>query len=86
MSNAEASTSRKEHKHKSKKDKAHKDKSKSKHKSSKSKGVPGGTKAQRSVDGPFELRNLRMRLAVPPKFSSDYLDGVRETLDGMLMR
>lgn len=58
----------------SKKDRSHKHKSKS---------LP---KAERGVDGPFELRTQRMKLSVPPKFSSNWIDGVREMLDSLLMR
>ncbi|KAL1407075.1 hypothetical protein Q8F55_006488 [Vanrija albida] len=80
--NAVASSSKhKDRKHKdksSKKSKEHKHKHHSKNK------LP---KAERSaVDGPFEHRVQRMRLSVPPKFSADWLEGVCETLDGMLMR
>lgn len=34
----------------------------------------------------FEHRESRMRLSVPPKFAADWLAGVRDVLDGMLMR
>lgn len=79
LNNAEASSSKhKERKSKSK-SKEHKHKSKSKErKSSKKVGA--------SVEGPFEHRVQRMRLSVPPKYAGNWLDGVRETLDGMLMR
>lgn len=36
--------------------------------------------------GPFELHTSRMRLSVPPKYSGDWMAGVRELLDGMVMR
>lgn len=79
--NAVASSSK--HKDRKHKDKSSKKSKEHKHKSHKNK-LP---KAERSaVDGPFEHRVQRMRLSVPPKFSADWLEGVCETLDGMLMR
>lgn len=80
LNNAEASSSKhKDRKHKSKsKEHKHKSKSGKEHKSSKVKTS--------GVEGPFEHRIQRMRLSVPPKYAANWLAGVRETLDGMLMR
>lgn len=36
--------------------------------------------------GPFEHRFSRLRLSVAPKFAADWLMGVREILDGLIMR
>ena len=41
---------------------------------------------KKEKSGPFEHRLSRMRLSVAPKYSADWLVGVREVLDGMLMR
>jgi hypothetical protein len=77
-------------KHKSKRDK--KDgKSKSKHSSKdkhKERKGKGGDKRGQGVgmDGPFEHRISTMRLSVAPRFAGDLVSGVKETLDGMLMR
>ena len=71
--NAIASSSRSEKKHKSKsKDKDRKDKGKNKDKSEKT--------------GPFEHRTSRLRLSIPPRYGADYLAGVKDILNGMLMR
>jgi len=71
--NAIASSSRSEKKHKSKsKDKDRKDKGKGKDKSEKT--------------GPFEHRTSRLRLSIPPRYGADYLAGVKDILNGMLMR
>jgi DNA-directed RNA polymerase I subunit RPA43 len=75
--NAVASSSSskpKSHKtHKSKpKDKDRKDKGKHKEKSEKT--------------GPFEHRTSRLRLSIPPRYGADYLAGVKDILNGMLMR
>lgn len=75
MSNAEASSSKHKDRRSKKKDK----KEKRKHK-------PEARDVAPKVEGPFEHRVQRMRLSVPPKFSADWMEGVRETLDGMLMR
>lgn len=75
MSNAEASSSKHKDRRSKKKDK----KEKRKHKHEARDVVP-------KVEGPFEHRVQRMRLAIPPKFSADWMEGVRESLDGMLMR
>lgn len=69
--NAEASSSK--HKKRSKEER----RSKKEHKTSVHKA---------KVEGPFEHRVQRMRLSVPPKYAADWLAGVNETLDGMLMR
>lgn len=72
--NAVASSStphKSQKKHKSK-DKERKDKGKSKDKSEKT--------------GPFEHRTSRLRLSIPPKYAGDYLAGVQDILNGMLMR
>lgn len=58
-------------KHKSK-DKDRKDKSKHKDKSEKT--------------GPFEHRTSRLRLSIPPRYGGDYLAGIKDILNGMLMR
>lgn len=79
MSNAEASSS----KHRDRKSKK-KDKKEAKHKH-KQQQVRERDVAPKA-EGPFEHRVQRMRLSVPPKFSADWMEGVRETLDGMLMR
>jgi hypothetical protein len=71
--NAVASSSRSEKKHKSKsKDEERKDKGKSKDKSEKT--------------GPFEHRTSRLRLSIPPRYGADYMAGVKDILNGMLMR
>jgi len=74
--NAVASSSsihKSDKKNKSKsKDKDRKDKSKSKDKSEKT--------------GPFEHRTSRLRLSIPPRYGADYLAGVKDILNGMLMR
>jgi len=71
--NAVASSSRSEKKHKSKsKDKERKDKGKSKDKSENT--------------GPFEHRTSRLRLSIPPRYGADYMAGVKDILNGMLMR
>ncbi|GMK56715.1 hypothetical protein CspeluHIS016_0305550 [Cutaneotrichosporon spelunceum] len=72
--NAEASSS----KHKSKRSKEER-----RSKKDKKAKVP---KAKAVVEGPFEHRVQRMRLSVPPKYAADWLAGVNEKLDGMLMR
>ncbi|KAL7418815.1 hypothetical protein Q5752_006499 [Cryptotrichosporon argae] len=82
MSNAVASSSR---------PKEHKSKHSSKHKDRDASGVGKKHKkrskpAAGSEGSPFELRVARMRLSVAPRFAGDWLAGVRETLDGMLMR
>lgn len=70
--NAEASSSK--HSKRDKKErKERKEKKRSKHASS-------------SAEGPFEHRLQRMRLSIPPKFSADWSEGVREVLNGMLMQ
>jgi DNA-directed RNA polymerase I subunit RPA43 len=71
-------------------------KTKSKHKSDKHKGhkrdkgaaVNGAVlkKSKTERGGPFEHRRMRMRLSLPPRFSGDYMIGVREQLDAMVMR
>nr|WRH23604.1 DNA-directed RNA polymerase I subunit [Naematelia aurantialba] len=69
-----------------------KDKHHSKHihsKSSKPKVRPDKVKDKskdKERSGPFEHHLSRMRLSVPPKYSGDWLTGVREVLDGMIMR
>jgi len=86
MANAEASSS----KHKEKRDKKDKKERKDKKdkKEHKHKHHHSSTKSATAsnVDGPFEHRVQRMRLSVPPKFAADWLEGVRETLNGMLMQ
>ncbi|WWC58225.1 uncharacterized protein I303_100763 [Kwoniella dejecticola CBS 10117] len=82
--NAQASSS----KHKSKKDKSHshkKDKS-HKHKENSSHHVTASSSSSKSDKSPFEHRLSSMRLSIPPKFSIDMMEGVREKLDGMIMR
>ncbi|KAE8543166.1 hypothetical protein D1P53_000653 [Cryptococcus gattii VGV] len=82
--NATASSS-KQKKNKSKdkhnKEKHHSDKSKSK-KDKKSKSE----KHEKGEKSPFEHREMRMRLSVPPKFAGDVMAGVRDQLDGMIMQ
>ncbi|KIR37292.1 DNA-directed RNA polymerase I subunit RPA43 [Cryptococcus deuterogattii 2001/935-1] len=63
------------------KEKHHSDKSKSK-KDKKSKGE----KHEKGEKSPFEHREMRMRLSVPPKFAGDVMAGVRDQLDGMIMQ
>ncbi|WVF66130.1 hypothetical protein IAT40_000869 [Kwoniella sp. CBS 6097] len=74
--NAQASSS----KHKSKKDKSHK---KDRTESHKEHYQHHSSKHDKS---PFEHRLSRMRISVPPKFAGDTMSGVREKLDGMIMR
>lgn len=81
LPNAEASSSK--HKHRSKDGKDKESKHKHKHKSDKK---SSNKKSSGTPEGPFELRVQRMRLSVPPKFSADWLEGVRENLNGMLMQ
>ena len=69
---ASSSRSEKKHKSKSKDNKDRKDKGKSKDKSEKT--------------GPFEHRTSRLRLSIPPRYGADYLAGVKDILNGMLMR
>jgi hypothetical protein len=82
--NAHASSSKDPHRQKHKKDKS-KSKSKSTPNPSSEKKRKSKTK-DKDTSGPFEHRLSWMRLSVPPKFASDWLAGVREILDGMLMR
>lgn len=63
----------------------HKQSSHSKHKSSKEKDDKKD-KSTKEKATPFEHRSCRMRLSVPPKYAADWLTGVREMLDAMLMR
>lgn len=35
---------------------------------------------------PWEHRKCKMRLSIPPKYAEDWLSGIRDVLDGMLMR
>ncbi|OCF36187.1 hypothetical protein I316_02060 [Kwoniella heveanensis BCC8398] len=81
--NAQASSSKQQ----SKKDKSHshshshkKDRTGSSHKEH---HHHGSSKHDKS---PFEHRLSRMRISVPPKFAGDTMSGVRENLDGMIMR
>lgn len=83
LNNAVASSSK--HKDRNGKSKSKRKEHKSKHKHSKS-SQPKVERANSQVEGPFEHRIQRMRLSVPPKYSADWLAGVKETLDGMLMR
>lgn len=69
---ASSSTHKSHKKHKSSKDKNRKDTGKSKEKSEKT--------------GPFEHRTSRLRLSIPPKYGGDYLAGIKDILNGMLMR
>lgn len=78
-SNAVASSSthqKPQKKHKSSKDKDRKDKSKDK----------GKHREKSEKTGPFEHRTSRLRLSIPPKYGGDYLAGVKDILNGMLMR
>ncbi|WVQ80314.1 hypothetical protein IAT38_002419 [Cryptococcus sp. DSM 104549] len=43
-------------------------------------------KESKGDKSPFEHRVSRMRMSVPPKFAADVMMGVREKLDGMIMR
>lgn len=69
---ASSSTHHKSHKKHKSKDKDRKDKGKHKEKSEKT--------------GPFEHRTSRLRLSIPPKYGGDYLAGIKDILNGMLMR
>lgn len=87
--NAVASSSKLPKTKKSKSGKHDKPNGSSSHKHAKgANGVKeGGSKKSKSErTGPFEHRRMRMRLSVPPRFSGDYMVGVREQLDGMVMR
>ncbi|WVQ93758.1 hypothetical protein IAU59_000835 [Kwoniella sp. CBS 9459] len=78
--NAQASSS----KHKSKKDKSHshkKDKA-----TSQKESHHHHSSSSKHDKSPFEHRLSRMRISVPPKFAGDTMTGVREKLDGMIMR
>ena len=80
MPNAHASSSKDASKSKSHKEhREHKEKSKHKHHDK-------DKKSEKSKSAPFEHRLSRMRLSVPPKYAGDWLAGVREVLNEMLMR
>ncbi|WWD22458.1 hypothetical protein CI109_106949 [Kwoniella shandongensis] len=90
LPNANAQASSSKHKSKSK----HHDsgtKSSSKH-HNKSNGETTKSKSSssssssKSDKSPFEHRLSRMRLSIAPKFGADVMSGVREKLDGMIMR
>lgn len=72
--NAVASSSTHHKSHKKHKDKKEKSKDKGKHRD----------KSEKT--GPFEHRTSKLRLSIPPKYAGDYLTGVKEILNGMLMR
>lgn len=72
--NAVASSSTHHKSSKKHKDRKEKTKDKSKHKD----------KSEKT--GPFEHRTSRLRLSIPPKYGGDYLAGVKDILNGMLMR
>ncbi|TYJ56729.1 hypothetical protein B9479_002499 [Cryptococcus floricola] len=84
MSHPNATASSSKHK----KDKSHK---KDKHRDSKDKKDKKHKHKEVKKEGkhdksPFEHRISRMRISVPPKFAGDVMMGVREQLDGMVMR
>ncbi|WVR03528.1 hypothetical protein IAU60_000520 [Kwoniella sp. DSM 27419] len=58
--------------------------SSSKHKTKKDKSKHSSS--SKSDKSPFEHRLSRMRMSIPPKFAADAMIGVREKLDGMIMR
>ncbi len=77
------------HHHRSKSSSKHRDldKAKSSKPKKKSKEKRHGDQREKGEKSrPFEHRLSSMRLSVAPKFSADWLIGVREALDGMLMR
>ena len=96
--NAVASSSKPHKEKKSKKDKSHKHKTttngvsevdlnqnpsakKSKH------GTHAhGHKSKHGSKGPFQHQRSEMRLSLAPKYSGDQLVGVRDALDGLVMR
>ena len=87
QSNAIASSSKPHHHPSSHHHKIKSFKSKHKDKTKRDKRKDGKQeKETEGRTGPFEHRLSRMRLSVAPKFSADWLIGVREQLDGMLMR
>ncbi|KAK1926056.1 hypothetical protein DB88DRAFT_480527 [Papiliotrema laurentii] len=88
--NAHASSSRDPTKHKKKSKSKDKDGHKHKHKhrdhDKSSRDKSSSSSSSSSKSSPFEHRTTRMRLSIPPKYALDWLSGVREVLDGMLMR
>jgi hypothetical protein len=84
MANAVASSSRPHKEKRDKKDK--KERKEKKDKKDRSSKHSSKSSSRTAIDGPFEHRVQRMRLSVPPKFSADWLVGVREVLNGMLMQ
>jgi N-methylhydantoinase A/oxoprolinase/acetone carboxylase beta subunit len=83
MANAEASSSTH---HKEKRDKKERKAERKEKKDKKDKKERKALMGGAGVEGPFEHRVQRMRLSVPPKFAADWLEGVRETLNVMLMQ
>lgn len=43
-------------------------------------------KSRKTREGPFEHRRSKMRISIPPKFGGDYMAGVHEILNSMIMR
>ncbi|WRT63747.1 uncharacterized protein IL334_000670 [Kwoniella shivajii] len=80
--NAQASSS----KHKSKKDKSHKKDKHTSHKHKDKSSSSSGSSSSKNDKSPFEHRLSHMRLSISPKFSLNMMEGVREKLDGMIMR
>lgn len=83
--NAHASSSKDHSKHKKKHSSRDKDghSRKDKHKS---KGHSKEKSEKKEKDTPWVHRRCRMRLSIPPKYADDWLLGIRDVLDGMLMR
>ena len=90
--NAEASSSKpskardKELKSKHHSSKPHHEKHKSHHPREKREHRSKEKHHDKEKSGPFELRSSSLRLSIPPKFGGDMLAGVKEILDGMVMR
>ncbi|OXC85745.1 DNA-directed RNA polymerase I subunit RPA43 [Cryptococcus neoformans AD1-7a] len=86
MSAANATASSSKHKKDKSKEKHHREK----HHSDKSKLKKDkkfkSEKHEKGEKSPFEHREMRMRLSVPPKFAGDVMAGVRDQLDGMIMQ
>lgn len=54
-----------------------------------SKDIEGSKKKKKEKSekgAPYEVKTMRMRLSIPPRYSADYMGGVREQLDAMVMR
>lgn len=86
MSAANAAASSSKHKKDKSKEKHHREKHHSDKSKLKKDKKSKSEKHEKGEKSPFEHREMRMRLSVPPKFAGDVMAGVRDQLDGMIMQ